>query len=75
MNRSTPGRGWIMLRADALTPEAVVDGLKRGDFYAYDDATRIHAWRRVVAESERVADELREAMATGKLAERVEPIR
>jgi hypothetical protein len=47
---------------------------ERGDFYAFDDATRIRAWRQVVAMSERVADELREAIATGALADRVEPI-
>ncbi|NUQ19523.1 MAG: patatin-like phospholipase family protein [Gemmatimonadaceae bacterium] len=47
---------------------------ERGDFYAYDDATRIRAWRKVVAMSEQVADELRELIATDKLAERIEPI-
>ncbi|MEA2707667.1 MAG: hypothetical protein QOF78_268 [Phycisphaerales bacterium] len=34
MNRSTPGRGWIMLRAKDLSIDSVMDGLKRGDFYA-----------------------------------------
>jgi hypothetical protein len=29
-----PGRGWIMVRADTLTPEAVLAGIRRGDFYA-----------------------------------------
>ena len=47
---------------------------ERGDFYAYDDDTRIRAWRKVVAMSEQVADEMRELIATGRLAERIEPI-
>jgi hypothetical protein len=29
-----PGRGWIMVRADTLTEEAVLAALRRGDFYA-----------------------------------------
>lgn len=31
---ASPGRGWIMLRARRLTPEAIVRALQRGDFYA-----------------------------------------
>ncbi len=30
----TPGKGWIWVRAADLTPAAVIDALKRGDFYA-----------------------------------------
>jgi hypothetical protein len=29
-----PGRGWIMVRARQLTPDAILDALRRGDFYA-----------------------------------------
>lgn len=29
-----PGRGWIMVRAAALTPRAILDAMERGDFYA-----------------------------------------
>jgi hypothetical protein len=29
-----PGRGWIWVRADTLTAEAIVRSLRRGDFYA-----------------------------------------
>lgn len=29
-----PGRGWIWVRADTLTPEAIMRSLRRGDFYA-----------------------------------------
>ena len=39
MNRSTPGRGWVMARAESLTPEAIVGALKRGDFYASSGVT------------------------------------
>ena len=31
---SNPGRGWIMVRAAKLTPEALIAALEAGDFYA-----------------------------------------
>ena len=31
---SIPGRGWIMVQAEACTPEALIPAMKRGDFYA-----------------------------------------
>jgi hypothetical protein len=31
---SVPGRGWIMVRADALDADSIVSAMKRGDFYA-----------------------------------------
>lgn len=31
---STPGRAWIMVRAEELSARAIVDALERGDFYA-----------------------------------------
>jgi hypothetical protein len=31
---SNPGRGWIMVRAEQLTAEAIVHALEAGDFYA-----------------------------------------
>lgn len=43
----------------------------RHDFYTMDHATRARAWARVMEESERLGDELRELLATGRLAERV----
>jgi hypothetical protein len=39
MNRSTPGRGWIMLRAKDLSIDSVMAGLQRGDFYASSGIT------------------------------------
>lgn len=30
----SPGNGWVYVRVNALTQEQVVDGLRRGDFYA-----------------------------------------
>jgi hypothetical protein len=30
----SPGRGWIMVRAKELTPAALVEAMRRGDFYA-----------------------------------------
>jgi hypothetical protein len=29
-----PGRGWIVVRADTLTADAILGGIRRGDFYA-----------------------------------------
>jgi hypothetical protein len=29
-----PGKAWVQVRADTLTPEAIVASLRRGDFYA-----------------------------------------
>jgi hypothetical protein len=33
-DKSPPGRGWIMVRAKELTPEAIISSMKNGDFYA-----------------------------------------
>ncbi len=33
-DRSNPGRGWVMVRAAELTPEALVAAMEAGDFYA-----------------------------------------
>ena len=30
----TPGKGWIFVRAAELTPQAIIESMKRGDFYA-----------------------------------------
>jgi hypothetical protein len=34
IERSNPGRGWVVVRASALTRENILAGLNRGDFYA-----------------------------------------
>ncbi|AKQ46178.1 histidinol phosphatase [Rufibacter radiotolerans] len=31
---SNPGRGWVMVKAKDLTPNALVDAMEKGDFYA-----------------------------------------
>ena len=31
---SNPGRGWIQVRAESLTRQAIADAIERGDFYA-----------------------------------------
>ena len=33
-NKSNPGRGWVMVHANELTPKAISDAMDRGDFYA-----------------------------------------
>ena len=32
--KSNPGTGWIMVRAESLTPEAIMTAMEQGDFYA-----------------------------------------
>ena len=36
---SNPGRGWVMVQADELTQEAIVDGLASGRFYSSTGVT------------------------------------
>lgn len=36
---STPGRGWIMVRATQLAPDALIEAVERGDFYASSGVT------------------------------------
>ena len=36
---SVPGRGWIMVRSKSLEADAIVDAMKRGDFYASSGVT------------------------------------
>ena len=36
---SIPGRGWIMGRSERLEPDAIIDAMKRGDFYASSGVT------------------------------------
>ena len=33
-NHSNPGRGWVMVQAETLTPDAISDAMYQGDFYA-----------------------------------------
>ncbi len=36
---SRPGRGWVMVRSRFLTPEHLIQAMKRGDFYASSGVT------------------------------------
>lgn len=36
---SSPGRGWVVVRARFLTPESILGGLESGDFYASSGVT------------------------------------
>ena len=36
---SVPGRGWIMVRSKSLEADAIVEAMKRGDFYASSGVT------------------------------------
>lgn len=33
-DHSNPGRGWVMVKAKELTPEALIEAMENGDFYA-----------------------------------------
>ena len=37
--RLNPGRGWVMVRATELSPDAIVEALESGDFYASTGVT------------------------------------
>ncbi len=39
VGRSNPGRGWVMVRAEVLEPNAIVAAMQRGDFYASTGVT------------------------------------
>jgi hypothetical protein len=39
MNRATSGRGWVMVRSEALTAESLIAAMERGDFYASSGVT------------------------------------
>lgn len=45
----------------------------RKDFYAFGDAERISRWQQAVDASQRLGEELRELLDSGKIAERVRP--
>jgi hypothetical protein len=38
-SRAAPGRGWVQVRAEALTPAALIGAMDRGDFYASSGVT------------------------------------
>ncbi|TSC31176.1 patatin-like phospholipase family protein [Corallococcus sp. Z5C101001] len=46
----------------------------RADFTKMKDADRIRAWKQVLAEGERMSDELRGLIATGRIADHVQPL-
>lgn len=39
LRAASPGRGWIMVRADDLKPESIIAAMERGDFYASSGVT------------------------------------
>lgn len=42
---SNPGRGWAMVRSPRLTPEAIVEAMEAGDFYASSGVTLMNVRR------------------------------
>lgn len=39
---SNPGRGWIMVKATALSPDAIITAMEKGDFYGTTGVTLKH---------------------------------
>ncbi|MHC4306348.1 MAG: CehA/McbA family metallohydrolase domain-containing protein [Planctomycetota bacterium] len=39
VGHNNPGRGWVMVRAGELSAEAIIEAMKRGDFYASSGVT------------------------------------
>ena len=39
VGKSNTGRGWVMVRAEALTPGSIIYAMERGDFYATSGVT------------------------------------
>jgi hypothetical protein len=52
---SNPGRGWIFVRAESLSPDAIVRAMQAGDFYASSGVIL----EDVVAESQRLTVKIR----------------
>lgn len=48
-SQANPGRGWIMVRAKTLTPEALIAAMEAGDFYA-STGVRLKDVRRLTGE-------------------------
>ena len=74
------GRGRNFERALLIAPSddfvaTLHDGRipDRRDFVNFTDAERIRRWERAAALSERLGDELRELLATGRVADRLRP--
>ena len=40
--KSNAGRGWVMVRSESLTADALINAMKRGDFYASSGVTLDH---------------------------------
>jgi len=38
-NSSNPGRGWVVVRADDLSPESLIEAMESGDFYSSTGVT------------------------------------
>jgi hypothetical protein len=67
-------RALLIAPSDAFV--ASLPGAKipdRRDFYSMSEAERMRRWQVVVGESERLGDEMRDLVATGRLAEVVQP--
>jgi len=69
--RSNPGRGWVMVRAEALTPDAIAVALQAGEFYATSGVilktlTTGNGVYRVAVDEVATSDELSSPFLTGR---------
>ncbi|MHC4997207.1 MAG: CehA/McbA family metallohydrolase [Planctomycetota bacterium] len=75
---SNPGRGWVMVRASELTPEAITEAMYHGDFYASSgvvlDEVQISARRyHVHVDPDATATQLKSPYVIGHTVERGQP--
>ena len=69
---SNPGKGWIMVRAESLTPDSVTESIKRGKFYssngvALSQCAVIDGAYQVEVDEEQTNQELSSPTLQGKL--------
>lgn len=67
---SNPGRGWVMVRADELTPTSITRAMERGDFYAtsgviLSEVDRGNDIYRVEIDPEKTAEEIESPYLVG----------
>ncbi|MCO6478707.1 MAG: PHP domain-containing protein [Phaeodactylibacter sp.] len=69
--RSNPGRGWVMVRSDTLTPGAITRAMEQGDFYATNGVILLEvatgsSQYRVAIDTSLTYKELESPFVTGK---------
>lgn len=77
---SNPGRGWVMVHADELSPNAVTQAMRRGDFYATSGIVLSAVERegdayRIAVDVGATEEELRSPYLIGDRVVKAQPVR